>query len=341
MPWPGGHRPLEQRPPSGMEPWCVGSIARRHLLPPWHGPGRRTVLAGKSPASHFWKQLRRGGALQDPSAFPSISPQAASRAKSRPSEGTTGLCRDGRCPWAGPGPRTVQRCQPNQGLGTYLIWARASMACCRTAVCRWSTGSSSTSACRTQPGWDLVAAGTRRQGWWRPSVPSPAPAPSTALLQGCSATPASPQAAQCLSAHAGPCPPPAWAPCVLTVCRRLATCPLPQSSRGSPHLDVLCHLKSVVELLQFLCEALISGILAQGGDGLQEPNLLSLLLGSRGAETQTGSVRRGQQDWSTGAAVLCRSPGVQPRPASSPQQPWQQSRWPRQETQALLPWKWL
>ena len=37
----------------------------------------------------------------------------------------------------------------------------ASMACCRTALHTWSLGSSSSSSCRAQPGWDLAAASTQ------------------------------------------------------------------------------------------------------------------------------------------------------------------------------------
>ena len=162
MPWAGGHGPLEQGSPRGMEgvqgapprgtsslpdmAWATGQSCQASLPPPALGKSREVA-----------------GSCRIPLPSPAPSQQAASRAKQRPSDGAAGLCLDGGCPRPGPGPRAVERCQPNQGLGRYLKAAMASMACCRTAVCRRSLGSSSSSTCRTKPGWDLAAASTQCQ----------------------------------------------------------------------------------------------------------------------------------------------------------------------------------
>jgi len=203
----------------------------------------------------------------------------------------------------GPGLLAVERCHAKQGLGWYLKAAMASMACCRTAVCRWSLGSSCSSSCRAQPGWDLSAASTPCHQTWRwsaglmePPCPHPSAGPQNSLPPdpgaGFSSGRASPQHLHSLrgslvSTHACHHLLP---PSALSSQRASAwqPGPLPQCCRVSPHLDTQCQFVSVAEDVQALQQVLVPGGSAQLADASQKIDLLGLVLAAEGQGDKGG-----------------------------------------------------
>ena len=107
--------------------------------------------------------------LQGASGLPPPSGEAQSRGELRASLPTWGML-----PGYGRGTqdRTLGVQWQSQGLGLYLKAAIASMAWYRTAVHSWSTGSSSSSSCRAEMGWDLTLVSGARGA---PVTPRPAP----------------------------------------------------------------------------------------------------------------------------------------------------------------------